>query len=160
MTLTFTENNQVIVKTLFPMTVKSELIKRKATELLIAYPDSMKMHTSGGLIPLTPSRCDTLIRALHNIDPPRVHYRFSAASAMRDFYTYRPMFQVRIKNNRLFLPLITYAISSETKTTVLYRYCTQTGIDIHNSFNGNVIGQLQTGDTIVYQEKEVAFIKQ
>lgn len=160
MTLTFIENNEVIVKTPFSNTVKSELIKRTATELLIAYPDSMRIYTSGGLIPKTHNRCDTLSRALQNIDPPRVHYRFSYAAGMRDFYTFRPMFKVRIKNNRLFLPLISYVVSSEPKTPVSYYYCYQTTMESHNSFNSNVIGQLQTGDTIVYQEKEVAFIKQ
>lgn len=160
MTLTFIENKEVIVKTPFSNTVKSELIKRTATELLIAYPDSMLVYTSGGLIPKTHSRCDTLSRALQNIDPPRVYYRFSAAVGIGDFYTFRPIFQVRIKNNRLFLPLISYVVNSEPKTPVSYYYCRQTSMDNHNSFNVNVIGQLQTGDTIVYQEKEVAFIKQ
>lgn len=142
------------------MTVKSELIKRTATELLIAYPDSMLLYTSGGLIPKTHTRCDTLSPALQNIDPPRVHYRFSAAAAMGDSYTFRPMFQVRIKNNRLFLPLISYVVSSEPEIPVSYYYCSRTTMDTHNSFNVNVIGQLQTGDTIVYQEKVVVFIKQ
>jgi hypothetical protein len=156
LTLTITQNNMATILTSFSSSpMQGEIVNQTSSELVIAQMDSVQSLIPNGSSNIA-SRCDTLSMAIKNINPAKKYYPLPSSSGYNGYYKFRPMFPVEIKNRQLILPLMTSLVSASSGNS----YCLNSVRDEWNTFNSNIIGQLQTGDTIIYQIKEVQLLKQ
>lgn len=160
LTLMIKQNNMATISTDYSITpLQGEIINQTSSELVIALMDSVRFSVlNGGINIMSMNRCDTLGTAIISIKTPKTYYPLSASTGVSSYYKLRQRFPIGIKNGQLFLPLMTSFISASNASG--NRYCSSNLGDQWNSFNLNATGQLNTGDTIVYQIKEVLLLKQ
>ena len=151
LTLTIDQNNKVsILKDSSTSMVAGEIINQTSTQIVIAGNDSVE-----GTVPsYYSSRCDTL--NITSVIPPKTYYILPVGT-YNSFSKYRPMFPVEIKNQSLVLPLLKSVVSCYNGSS---KFCSDYTVEQWNIFNPSIVAQLQTGDTILYQAKDVTLLKQ
>jgi hypothetical protein len=150
-TLTIEQDNKVSMLMDSSITpVQGEIINQTSTQLLIANIDSVEV-----LVPPYINKCDIL--NITSVNPERNYYPLPTTTGFNGFYKFRPTFPVEIKNGELVLPLISYVVSHSSGSI---SYCYTCIKNEWNTFNSSTIGQLQPGDTILYQTKELSLFRQ
>lgn len=129
---------------------KATLIGSTANELLIAQKDSVQIF-----VPSSRTRCDELSLKARAHMPAGNFFVPPPFTGYNSGYRFRPQFVVQVKDNQLFLPFLTFIISN----TINGASCRTWNANIWDTFNSTLLPQLQHGDTLVYQLKEVKLVR-
>lgn len=152
MTLTILKDNQATVSSATDTTSKKfEILNRSSSQFVVA-----EMGTSYASFTDRRDRCDSLTLAVKNIVSDRLYTYINAGGIYINDVSYREMFPIEIKDGQLFLPIM----ASIVRASKGINYCINDERSTYNSFNKNLIGNLQAGDTIAYQINKVQLIKQ
>ncbi|MEO6819414.1 MAG: hypothetical protein ABI204_06775 [Ginsengibacter sp.] len=152
MTLTILKDNQATVSSATDTTSKKfEILNRSSSQFVVA-----EMGTSYASFTDRRDRCDSLTLAVKNIVSDRLYTYINAGGIYINDVSYREMFPIEIKDGQLFLPIM----ASLVRASKGINYCINDERSTYNSFNKNLIGNLQAGDTIAYQINKVQLIKQ
>lgn len=154
LTLAFRGNNRVTLLSKSATSTDStltEITAQSAQRLVLANKDSIS-----NLRPGSPSRVDQLSDLIPGEQPVR---RCAAASVSSGTYAlacrYRPIRVITSHDGKLFLPQLSWLI--QTGNGYGISYWAYSGVQ--NTFNTAVLSQLQAGDTLVVQAREIAFSK-
>ena len=152
-TLAITQNNKVTISAaILTEPRQAEIVDQTSSQLLIALIDSVQSFIPIG----NNNRCAVLYPAIKKINSEKKYTPLPPGSGYSGVFTFRTMFPIEIENGQFTLPLTTFLVSSST----VNNSCMNSASNEWNTFNPDIITQLQTGDTIVYQTKRVQLLKQ
>lgn len=152
MTLTILKDNKATVSLGTDTTSKKfEILNRSSSQFVVA-----EIGESSASFTDRRDRCDSLTLAVKSIVSDRMYTYINAGGIYINDVSYREMFPIEIKNGQLFLPIMVSLVRASKGTD----YCINEEKSTFNSFNKNLIGNLQAGDTIAYQINKVQLIKQ
>jgi len=113
-------------------------------EIKISFSDSVRVYTTG-------SACLRMDNAINDV------IRYSRCTAYDCFYL--PFFKLRKENGEYYEDVVTY-MSANTNTTFGFSECFSMAYLKQDNFDPIIYQQLEPGDTIVVQRKQVKYIKQ
>ena len=135
-----------------PDSLKTEIVSRSQDYLALANLDSVSVVSSE-----SSNRCEQLAKNINQVQPNKRCRTVSVVSgSFSQLCWYRPTSALLIKDGTLRLPLFSWIISSRQNGF----FCGSGYGNTRNTLNPAVLNQLQVGDTIVVQVRQVPLIKQ